>query len=126
MTVQYEEIWQEAVAAGTAAGESAIPAPIVVGESTSVFGSEIDFAKPTYYVSEGVCGFASVHFAGNTAFGRWAKKSELAEKHSYYGGLYVWVKQFGQSLTRKEAYAKAFAEVLRKNGIEVWVDSRLD
>lgn len=125
MTVKYQEIWQEAVAAGTAAGESAIPAPMVVGESTSVFGSEIDFSKPTYYVSEGVCGFASIHFKGNTAFGRWAKKSGLA-RNGYGGGLYVWVREFGQSLTRKEAYASAFAEVLRKNGIEVWIDSRLD
>jgi hypothetical protein len=36
------------------------------------------------------------------------------------------VREFGQSLTRKEAYADAFADVLKEVGMRVYVDSRMD
>ena len=76
-------------------------------------------------VSDGVCGFASVRFKGNTAFGRYMKKNNLA-RSAYGGGLSMSVHQYNQSLTRKEAYAHAFAEELRKAGIDAWAESRID
>lgn len=124
-SMEFSQIYAEAYGAGQKAGQEAIPVPIVIGSPTTVFGNDIDFSKETFYVSEGVCGFASIRFAGNTAFGRWAKKVGIAKK-AYGGGLYISVREFGQSLTRKEACAYAFAEVLRKYEIDAWVDSRLD
>jgi hypothetical protein len=72
-----------------------------------------------------VCGFAWVKFAGNTAFGRWAKKQGLATK-AYPNGLMIWVSQFGQSMDKKETYAREFASVLESHGITAYAQSRMD
>jgi hypothetical protein len=121
----FQLLFAQADAAGKAAAESAVPAPMIVGEETAPFNGVIDYTKPTYFVSEGLCGFAWVSFKGNTAFGRWAKKTGKATK-AYGGGLQIWVSSYGQSVTRKEAYAQAFATVLRDAGIEAYAGSRLD
>lgn len=121
----FKALYAQADAAGKLAAEDAVPTPMIVGEETAPFNGVIDYAKPTYFVSEGLCGFAWVKFAGNTAFGRWAKKSGKASK-SYGGGLQVWVSSYGQSVTRKSAYAQAFATVLTEAGITAYADSRLD
>jgi hypothetical protein len=72
------------------------------------------------------CGFASIRFRGNTAFGRWALKVGIARK-STMGGLYINVAAYGQSVVLKAAFAEAFAEVLRANGIDdAYATSRLD
>lgn len=42
------------------------------------------------------------------------------------GGLQYWVSQGGQSMQRKEAFARAFASVLKANGIDAFADSRMD
>ena len=107
----FEALYAQADAAGTLAAEDAVPTPMVVGSETQPFSGVIDYTKPTYFVSEGLCGFAWVKFKGNTAFGRLAKKTGKASK-AYGGGLQVWVSGFGQSVTRKSAYAQAFATVL--------------
>lgn len=123
---QFAIIWNQAQRAGKLSAEQKIPTPMVVGSPTTTFGSDIDYTKPTYFVPSGVCGFAEIRFAGNTAFGRWAKKMGLATKDSYYGGLYVWVSEYGQSMELKEAYAQGFAQVLRDNGIDAYATSRMD
>ena len=72
------------------------------------------------------CGFASIRFRGNTAFGRWALKAGIARK-STMGGLYINVAAYGQSVALKATFAEAFAEVLRANGIsDAYATSRLD
>ena len=53
-------IYKEADAAGSAAAEAAVPTPMIVGTPTTPLGNDIDFKKQTYFVSEGVCGFAWV------------------------------------------------------------------
>jgi hypothetical protein len=121
----FSALYEEADAAGKAAANAAVPTPIVVGEETAPFNGVIDYTKPTYFVSEGLCGFAWVWFKGNTAFGRWAKKTGKASP-AYGGGLQVWVSSYGQSVTRKEAYAQAFSAMLREAGIESYAGSRLD
>ena len=121
----FSALYEQADAAGKQAAEAAVPTPMIVGSETAPFNGVIDYAKPTYFVSEGLCGFAWVNFAGNTAFGRWAKKTDRASK-AYGGGLQVWVRGYGQSVTRKEAYAQAFASVLTEAGIEAYAGSRLD
>lgn len=113
----------EAHAAGMAAGQAAIPATMVVCEA-GLNGQPTPGGK-TWYETEGVCGFAWVAFAGNTPFGRWAKQAGIASKH-YPTGLSVWVGEFGQSMTRKEAYAHAYANVLAHAGVPAHAGSRMD
>lgn len=72
-----------------------------------------------------ICGFAWIRFPGNTAWGRWAKKNAGASK-AYPTGLSIWVSQFNQSVDRKYAYARAYANVLNSHGIKAHADSRLD
>jgi hypothetical protein len=121
----FNTIWAEADLAGKAAANAATPTPIVVGTPTTPFGGDIDYSKPTYFVADGLCGFAWVKFKGNTGFGRWAKKSGLA-RPAYGGGLSYWITVGRQSVAIKEAYAQAFAKVLRDYGIEAYAESRLD
>jgi hypothetical protein len=125
MTTNYEALYERADKAGEAAAEAAKPTPIIVGQPSTPLGSDIDYSKPTYYIPEGLCGFAWVKFPGNTGFGRWAKKTGRASA-SYGGGLQVWVRGYGQSVDRKTAYAQAFAAVLRDAGVKAYAESRLD
>lgn len=51
---------------------------------------------------------------------------------SYYGGTYIWVAGYGQSLARKEAFARAFARSLNESlgdsvpGLSIYSTSRMD
>lgn len=121
----WAEVWQRADIAGQEAAKACTPTPMVVGSPTTPLGNDIDYSKPTYSVNEGVCGFAWVRFKGNTSFGRWAKKTGRA-RSAYGGGLQYWVSQFGQSLERKAAYARAFAKVLNEEEITAYAESRMD
>lgn len=121
----FQSLHLKADAAGRAAADACQPTPMVVGEAKSLFSSEIDHSKPTYYVPDGPCGFAWVHFKGNTSWGRWAKKQKLATP-DYPAGLHIWVRGYGQSVQLKEAYAEAYAKVLRDHGIAAYAGSRLD
>ena len=74
----------------------------------------------------GVCGFAGVVIKpARGKFVSYLKSIGIGNKH-YYGGYYVSVREFGQSLTRKEAYASAYAKVLSEVGMSCYVDSRMD
>lgn len=119
-------IYKEADAAGHAAGEAAVPTPMIVGTPTTPLGNDIDYTKKTYFVEGGVCGFAWVNISpARGAFVNYLKSIDAGYK-SYYGGYDVSVRGFGQSMTRKEAYAQAFAEVLRSYGINAYAQSRMD
>jgi hypothetical protein len=120
----YEAIYQEAREAGLKAGKEAIPTPMVVQEHANQLDDN-SAVKQEWYVSEGACGFAWVNVR-DRKFGLWLKAVGYGDHDSYYGGVTVWVGDFGQSIARKEAYAGAFAEVLEKHGIEAGSNSRLD
>ena len=123
---KFQELFDKAHDNGMTAGNDCTPTPMIVGSSTTPFGNDIDYSKPVETVAGGVCGFAWVHFAGNTTFGRWAKKKGLASK-DYPNGLAVWIHHFGQSMTKKSSYARAFAKILRDEGnIEAYARSRMD
>ena len=106
---------------GMKAGLKALPVPMTVCEA-DLMGNPIG---RSWTVSEGACGFAWVTFAGNTPWGRWAKAQGIASK-GYPKGLQIWVSEFNQSVARKEAYAYAYAKVLREHGVEAYAHSRLD
>ena len=118
-TITVAELAEMAHRAGMEAGNNAIPAPMVIvdGETKEV----IDV------VDDGLCGFAWINIKpARGAFVNYLKERKWGSYDSYYGGHSIWVHHFGQSITRKEAYAFAFAKVLLAHGITAYAGSRLD
>ena len=91
-----------------------------------------------WQIDDGVCGFASVivkpargKFVSfmKKYFGDDAPREtyQIAMCHkSYLGGLAIPCMKFGQSMEKKRAYCKAFANVLQDAGINAEVTSRMD
>lgn len=80
-----------------------------------------------WYIPEGVCGFAWINIhPANCAAAKFAKKYYNARKNYSGGGVCIWVSDYNQSMELKEAYAEAFANVLRINGIDARAGSRMD
>jgi len=122
-----QEIYSEAHSAGLAAGHGCTPTPMVVGQPTTPLGNDIDYEKDTYYVADGMCGFAWVNIKpARGKFVKFLKDNNIGRKDCYYGGYTVWVSEFGQSMHRKENYARAFTSVLRENGLTAYNMSRMD
>ena len=122
-----QEIYSEAHSAGMAAGHGCTPTPMVVGTPTTPLGDDIDYSKDTYYVADGMCGFAWINIKpARGKFVKFLKDNKIGRKDSYYGGYTVWVSHFGQSLARKESYARAFTNHLNENGIKAYSMSRMD
>jgi hypothetical protein len=128
-----KSLMRKAHEAGMAAGKAAMPPTMVVSRRADPLNDASPVVKE-WIVPDGPCGFASVTI--RPANSRAAKvMAEVfdgkfggrASRNSYSGGMMLWVYEFNQSLVRKEAYARAFAEVLRDAGIErVSSDSRMD
>lgn len=124
---EFAAMFQRAHEAGMKAGNDCKPTPMVVQQHAS----PLDDTSPVnqqWYVGEGACGFAWIKIGdARQPFCRWLKKTGKVRERSYGGGYSIWVGEFGQSIARKEAYAQAFAEVLRQGGIQrVYAQSRLD
>lgn len=125
--MNYDAIFAEAHEAGNAAAMSAVPRPMVVGEAKSLFSDEIDYSKPVYYESEGLCGFAWISFlSGRGPAVSYMKAKEIGRKPYGQKGWQIWVSGYGQSYERKMAYAEAYSKVMRANGIDAYADGRLD
>ena len=128
----FEDLYAKAHDAGLAAGNAARCTPMVVRNgSIRINGEPLhpdqDAGAIIDVVADGVCGFASVVVHPATcSFARWYAKAH-GGKRAYGGGICVKrVGEFNQSLTRKEAYAHAFAEVLQRAGIKAYAQSRID
>ena len=117
-------IYREAYEAGLNAGKDADTPKFIVGDAIGL-SDEIDFSKKTY-ILDGLCGFAWVNISpARGAFVNYLKSRGVGSK-GYYGGYEIWVREFGQSVDRKTAFARAFADVLAKYGINASIGSRLD
>jgi len=118
-SVTVAELAEMAHRAGLEAGNNVIPQPMVVvdGKTEEV----IDV------VNDGLCGFAwiDIHPARG-AFVEYLKSRNWGSKKIYGAGYQIWVGQYNQSVTRKYAYAQAFAKVLNEYGIKANAGSRLD
>jgi len=80
-----------------------------------------------YFVADGVCGFAWVNVKpGTSKFARWLKATGKARTDSYYGGVTIWVSDFGQSMQKKEIFARALAKRFQAAGIKAYAASRMD
>lgn len=117
----FRELVSKAHAAGYAAGLAAECQPMGVAQ-VMPDGSR----RLVSVVPDGPCGFAWITIRpGNSSFAIWAKRNKVADR-AYGGGVSIWVGEFGQSMTRKEAYARAYADVLRAAGVQAYSGSRMD
>ena len=124
--MSHESLYQKAHAAGVAAGDAAVPSPMVVFERESPFDDSSPVVKVYEPIMEGPCGFAYVLIRpGTHPFAKYLRKVGLSHK-AYYGGEEMSVRMFGQSVERKYAYAQAFAAVLQEAGVKAYASSRLD
>ena len=117
----FRELAGKAHAAGMAAGLAAQCVPMGVGQRLAD-----GTVRLVDVVPDGPCGFAWITIRpGNSSFAIWAKRNRIADR-AYGGGVSIWVGEFGQSMTRKEAYASAYAETLRAAGVKAYSGSRMD
>ena len=108
--MNYDELLQKAHNAGMKAGTEIVPTPMQVGNFPLVL--------------DGVCGFAWVTLKMNNPLGRYIAKHlpkndqwadyEGWRRRTGETGLMLWVRHFNQSMTRKEAYARAYCNVIRE------------
>ena len=123
--MQLQEIYQQAHEHGNLAVKMAFVTPMVVQQRENPLNDDSKVVRE-YFINDGVCGFANVIVKpANCKFAKYLQAQGLGRKH-YYGGLSMSVRDFNQSLQKKEAYAEAFAKVLNDNGITAYVESRMD
>jgi hypothetical protein len=129
----FADICKVADVAGKEAVAKLKVVPMLVGQETSLFSGKIDYSKPVEYVSDGPCGFAWISVKpqnkGNTKLGKEERKvleSENFRHNDYEKNYQLWISAFNQSLQKKEAYARAYAKVLRDSGINAYAGSRMD
>jgi hypothetical protein len=121
---EFQALYDHAQREGFKTGDQMIPRPMTL-VNADILGN-VKPNSPTYYVSEGMCGFAWVVIKPATsAFAKWLVKNKLARK-GYYGGIHIWIGAHDQSYERKAAHANAMALVLSKAGYDAYADGRLD
>lgn len=118
-TITVAELAELAHKAGRKAADEIIPQPMVVVDGTTKAVVDV--------VDDGLCGFAWINIKpARGAFVNYLKAREWGSRNEYAGGWEIWVSNYNQSVTRKYAYAQAFAEVLNQYGIKAYAGSRLD
>lgn len=134
---KFEAAHHKALAAAHQAGLDAVPDPMVVTQHASPLDDDSPVVK-SWYVGEGACGFGWVQsYPGNSSFAHWAKK-HAGFRAGYPGGIQLWSRAEDhqgyqtQSVTRNEAWARAYAATMREELAEVapnqkfYGQSRLD
>jgi hypothetical protein len=109
----YKKLYEVADEHATRAAEEWIPTPMWIK----------GYAEA---ISDGACGFSWVRLPdARSGFARWLKNNGFGST-GYEPGCFVFAKARAQSFERAQKYSEAFARVLRLNGIECEVESRLD
>jgi len=123
------DIYAEADRAGKLALMACVPDPMIV-TPVDLRGCMIG---PSDFIPDGVCGFAWVSIRPASPSGRtdcpfvaWLRKNGIGRYDSYEKAWSIWVNHGNQSMTKKEAYAEAFASVLTAYGISAYAGSRMD
>jgi hypothetical protein len=120
-----QTIYSQANDKGNAAVQMTTVTPMVVQQRENPLDDDSRLVRQ-YFVSDGVCGFASVNVKpANSKFAKFLVANGLGRK-SFNGGVSMSIRDFNQSLQKKEAYAYAFASVLNDYGIKAYVESRID
>lgn len=125
-------VYREACEAAEAAVAACTPRPMIVGSPTTPLGNDIDPNKPTYYVADGLCGFAWVVIRpARGPLVAWLKK-QLIGRAAYGGGYDVRSWELATSTRSSQSYekgmaaARAAADVFQKYGIDAYANGRLD
>lgn len=123
------EIFDEAEQCGRASADHTIPTPMVVNEHKNMADDSSPVIQ-SWYVTEGVCGFAWVDFKCKDTITRKFinQMKKLGDKNPLRNneGWTYWVSYGGQSLQRKEDFALAFSRKLHEYGINCRAQSRID
>ena len=114
------EIYRDAHEAGMNAANECTPEPMVVRYQ----GADGQMQRDVIY--DGVCGFAWIRMPARGKFVKFLKMNEIGRKSFTESGWRINVDLFNQSMQKKEAYASAFAKVLRTNNIDAYSESRMD
>jgi len=128
---RFQEIWNEADTAGRKAGLEVETTPFRVVQHSNPLDDNSPVVR-AFGIIPGPCGFAWVIIKpAYSRFAKWLIASGKASVDSYYGGVHIWVSEFGQLMERKEAYARAFSEIIEKYKDElklksIWYGSRMD
>jgi hypothetical protein len=126
---KFEKLLNQLAAIADVAYQLAQPTPMAVYETAGLS----DAPKPggrSWYVSEGVCGFAWVVIKPATSsFAKYLARNEIGYK-AYDGGwvlpMHYFIAGMSQSLERAEQAAYAVAQELRNNNINCFATSRMD
>jgi hypothetical protein len=123
---RFQEVYDRACKNGHAAGRGAETSTMIVSEADFFTSKGLPGGK-SWVVPEGPCGFAWVNiYPATSSFARWLAKNGHASK-AYGGGMQIWISDHGQSMQRKEAHARAMAEVLTRDlGVTAYAGSRMD
>jgi hypothetical protein len=126
----HRELYERAHDAGMKAAEGHTPVPMIVQQHSNVMDDNSPVVQ-SWNVGGGVCGFSwTVIRPGNCSFANWMKKNGKGKYSEYERGVLVWAgsefSDFGQSMTTKEAYSHAFANVISDAGINITTYSRMD
>lgn len=133
------------------AAKNIIPMPMIVQERANPLDDNSPVVHEYEPVMGGVCGFAWIVFSpGNSKIANFAKKRYGSDKpnnpifernetdkaralnisavhRNYGGGVAVWIHGYGQSMTRKEAFARAFVQTFLDAGFTgLYAQSRMD
>lgn len=121
----FRAIYDEADKAGREEVEQLYIQPMIVNEHSNML-DDASPIKQSYYVADGVCGFAWVTVKpANSGFAKFLR-NVMGCHLAYGGGMQLWIGQYNQSYQKKIAYADKFATILRDHGINAYADGRLD
>jgi hypothetical protein len=114
---EFDNLWKLAHEAGWASGLKAGGQSLLDALATK---------EKLSFEIHGPCGFAWITVRpAHTAFAKWLVRKDHATK-AQGGGVRISVSYFNQAMHPKEAYARAFAEVLTAGGIDAVALSQID
>lgn len=140
----FERIWNEAWAAGVAAGNADTPVPMVVVQHANALDDSSPVVRQWGPIPDGSCGFACVCIApSNCAFSNWLRKREMERGYrraleywrndphrlnddpprkesfdpasDYHRCVMISVHEHRQSYSRKMAHARAVVDYLKQH-----------
>lgn len=111
---RWRALYGLAAATGTKAATNWVPTPLILTDGYQ-----------TYVEDGGACGTAWIRLKdGRSSFAKWLRAQKLAAQASRKG-IVIGADVGSQSLERAEQYCQAFARVLRLNGVDCSVETRL-
>ena len=115
------QLAERADRAGIAARDAVTPTPMIVDEHANPLDDNSPVVRRDI-VPSGPFGSAWVTLYGTGSFARWARKNGW--RSAYGGGIQKYLTI--ASIERQEAYAGAYAQVLRDAGLRAYSGSRMD